>query len=73
MSKGIPKDPDAAQRKRRIWQHNSFLGHAKMMQHQCTSIIQSVTATPEAKSIASDIYVRAQALTGALAKRIDHD
>lgn len=36
--------------------HNSFLGHAKMMQANANSILQSTTATDEARAVAMKIY-----------------
>jgi len=52
-----------------IWQHNGFIGSAKMMQGQCKRIIASRTATPLAKSYATDILALSEKLTTALRTR----
>lgn len=39
-----------------IWRHNSFRGHAKMMQAQCRAIMDSKTTTADAKASAKQIY-----------------
>lgn len=51
------------------WQHNSFIGHARMMQMQCKAILSSVTATDEAKAIAVRIEQDAEFLADALRSR----
>ena len=57
---------------KRIWRHNSFFGHARMMISQCEGIIHSDSATPEAKSLARAIQANARELTRALKERLDH-
>lgn len=51
------------------WKHNSFLGHARMMQMQCKAILMSATATDEAKAIAVRIEQEAEMLADALRNR----
>lgn len=51
------------------WKHNSFLGHARMMQVQCRIILCSTTATDEAKAIAVRIEQDAELLADALQNR----
>lgn len=61
----MPRDP-------RVWQHNSFIGSACMMQKQAQSIIRSRTASPPAKRLAKDILDLAFELENALrAERMD--
>ena len=36
-------------RKQEVWRHNSFLGHARMMQAQLAAILSAPTATKRAK------------------------
>ena len=54
-----------------VWRHNSFLGHARMMQSQAWGIIQSATTTEESKKIAGEIAVKALELAKSLKQRID--
>ena len=54
-----------------IWKHNSFQGYAAMMMKQCDAIIQSKTATYEAKKIAAEIRDKAINLRLELRQRID--
>lgn len=64
--------PSAGQQKRkRIWQHNSFMGFTKMMQGQCLIIIKSSTATAQAKRLATEIHSTARLLSLSLKERID--
>lgn len=51
------------------WRHNSFFGHAKMMQSNCRAIMESKTATSEAKAIANRINTLALELADALQTR----
>lgn len=53
------------------WKHNSFTGHARMMQMQCQAILNSTTATDEAKAIAVRIENDAEMLGEALRTRRD--
>ncbi|MBU2051498.1 MAG: hypothetical protein KKH61_21315 [Gammaproteobacteria bacterium] len=53
------KDPTlvakSLERKKLVFKHNSFLGHAAMTRRQMYGIMDSVTVTPEAKSTADEI------------------
>jgi hypothetical protein len=53
-------------RRQECWKHNSFLGHARMMQMNCQAILNSKTATEEAKAIAVRIENDAEMLETAL-------
>jgi len=57
--------------KRRIWRHNSFFGHARMMQAQCEAIIHADSTNVEAKESASRIINETKILTRALKERMD--
>lgn len=58
-------------RRQEIWKHNSFMGYAAMMKSQCRSILNSSTATDDAKQIAVRIEQDAEMLGAALKKRKD--
>lgn len=60
-----PMTPAWHARQRR-WHHNSFHGHAAMMQQNCRSIIDSTTATDESKGLARQIARLADALRASL-------
>lgn len=62
---------EAKHRRNRAWTHNSYLGHAMMMRRQSAAIMNSDTATPEAKSTARDINLAAQRLAVYLKTRVD--
>ena len=51
------------------WKHNSFHGHAAMMMQNARSILESRTATDEAKDIANRIYMLASQLKANLKDR----
>lgn len=57
--------------RQQVWRHNSFLGHARMMEMQCINICSSKTATDEAKKIAAKIGKLATELGEALRTRRD--
>lgn len=57
--------------KKEIWLHNSFLGRAAMAQQGMLGIINSKTATVEAKELACDVMAAADKLSKALKKRVD--
>lgn len=63
--------PDWWIKKQRRWIHNSFFGHARMMQMQARSIITSASTTMESKEIAYQIEQLAIKLRGSLKTRID--
>lgn len=58
-------------RKQRVWRHNSYMGHATMMLAHTHSIIESDTATADAKNIALQIRALAYQLREALRTRKD--
>lgn len=58
-------------KRQRVHRHNSFVGHARMMQAQCQAIIEATSTTDEAKDDARLIYAHAADLAHALKKRID--
>lgn len=51
------------------WKHNSYFGHAAMMEANARAILASTTATDEAKIIAARIKVDAVLLRYELRKR----
>ena len=72
-SKYIKKgeSPEGRERRLRAFKHNSYVGHARMMQMQANAIACSPTATKEAKEIAYGIAVLAGNLAQELATRVD--
>lgn len=66
--KPMTKEWFARQRRHR---HNSYSGHARMMQMQTQAIMPSDTCTDEAKIIACNINNLASLLSLALKQRID--
>lgn len=58
-------------RSRELWKHNSFLGHAAMMQAQAQNIINADTTDEATKLIAREIRRLASELSLALKNRID--
>lgn len=57
-------------RRRVIWHHNSFYGHAGMMRAQCYSIMRARTTTPKTKEIAAQIQKLALELGDSLDTRV---
>lgn len=57
--------------RRKVWKHNSFFGHCRMMISQCEGIVHSPTTTQEAKAVALRIEAEARELTRLLKVRID--
>lgn len=55
-------------KRQEIWRHNGYIGSAHMMMAQCNGILQSKTATTEAKKEAMTIYKAAERLAIALRK-----
>lgn len=51
-----------SKRSQELWKHNSFLGHARMMQTQCRVIHEAPTTSPTTKRIAQEIWRLAQEL-----------
>lgn len=72
-SKYIKKgeSPEGRERRLRAFKHNSFVGHARMMQMQAQNISASPTTTKEAKEIADEIAILASSLARKLATRVD--
>ncbi len=72
-SKYIKKgeSPEGRERRLRAFRHNSFVGHARMMQQQANAIACSDTTTEEAKEIAYEIAVLATKLERYLKTRVD--
>ena len=56
---------------KRIWRHNGFFGHARMIHSQCEAMIHSDTTTPETKAIAARILSETKELTKSLKERLD--
>lgn len=56
---------------RKVWRHNSFFGHVRMMHSQCETIVHAPTTTPEAKAVALRIINEVRELTKLLKTRID--
>lgn len=54
-----------------IWQHNSYMGHARMMQMQALNIMNAKTPTDKSKELAAKIYELADKLGESLKKRVD--
>ena len=65
------KQPKAWLARQERHQHNGFLGSAAMMRAQCRAILNSKTATDEAKQIAVRIENDAEMLREALRIRKD--
>lgn len=57
--------------RKRIWRHNSFLGYAVRMRKTAQEIIDSDSASPQAKQLAHHIRANAEDLQRALKERID--
>jgi hypothetical protein len=55
----------------RVWKHNSFFGHARMMEAQCEGILRAHSVTDETREIAFRILCDAKALTKSLKQRRD--
>lgn len=62
---------DLQDKRRKVWKHNSFFGHARMMQTQCETILHSPTVTPETRDCVSRIRNETQLLMKLLKTRID--
>ncbi|HEY9155553.1 MAG TPA: hypothetical protein VIM69_10500 [Opitutaceae bacterium] len=61
-----------SKRTQKLWQHNSFIGHATMMQKQCAAIYSADTTSATAKSLAKEILRLARELeTNLRNERID--
>ena len=60
---------EAKAARRLIWQHNSFLGHCVMAQQNMQAIIDSRTATDEAKERATLIKAYLGQLAASLKER----
>lgn len=60
-----------SKRSRELWKHNSFFGHARMMEAQCQVIIDAESTDPSTKLIAREIRRLARELSLALKNRID--
>jgi hypothetical protein len=67
----MPETPEQRERRRAIWRHNSFLGHAAMLISNMEKIICSTTATDEAKQLADKIQQDGRKLRRLLATRKD--
>ncbi len=66
------QSPEAHARQLSIWRHNSFIGHARMMQTQAKAIITAPTVSVAAAEIAQHILIMAGKLEAELRKeRID--
>ena len=72
-SKYIKKgeSPEGRERRLRAFKHNSFVGHARMMQMQAHNIAISDTTTEETKQIADQITNLAGKLERSLKTRVD--
>ena len=72
-SKYIKKgeSPEGRERRLRAFRHNSFVGHARMMQQQANAIACSDTTTEEAKEIAYQIVILVTKLERCLKTRVD--
>lgn len=62
-----------SEKSRRCHRHNSYRGHARMMQMQAIHIANSDSTTQETKELADKIYDLAVALGESLKKRVDND
>ena len=72
-SKYIKKgeSPEGRERRLRAFKHNSYMGHARMIQMQAHNIAISDTTTEETKQIADQIAELASKLERSLSKRVD--
>lgn len=53
-----------------IWRHNSFFGHARMMEAQAQAIMNAPSVTDEAKGTAGQIQLLARTLRTQLKERV---
>ena len=65
------ESPEGRERRLRAFRHNSFVGHARMMQQQANAIACSDTTTEETKKIADQIAELAFDLITELKTRVD--
>ena len=65
------ESPEGRERRLRAFKHNSFVGHARMMQMQAQNIATSDTTTEETKQIADQIVGLASKLERSLKTRVD--
>ena len=65
------ESPEGRERRLRAFRHNSFMGHARMMQMQLLAMCQSGTTTEETKQIAAQIAELASKLEQSLKTRVD--
>ena len=63
--------PEGREHRLRAFRHNSFMGHARMMQLQAHNIATSNTITEETKQIADQIAELASKLERSLKTRVD--
>ena len=72
-SKYIKKgeSPEGRERRLRAFKHNSFMGHARMMQTQLLAMCQSDTTTQEAKHLAQEMHAKGYLLLATLKTRVD--
>lgn len=62
---------DGQLKRRRVWKHNSFLGHARMAEANMRAIRASGTASDLAKNIACRIECELELLLDALKTRVE--
>ena len=60
-----------AEARKAIWKHNSFMGHAIMMNRQAAVMMEAETTTYEAKALAIKIQELSAQLLRALKTRTD--
>jgi hypothetical protein len=63
--------PAVVAQRRRVWQHNSFLGYCKLAKKNLQTIISSTSVSPQAKQEAESILCALARLHEALKERID--
>lgn len=71
MKKKRNYSPETVQRRKRIWRHNGFLGTTAMAQKGMIVIIESTSATPKTKQLASEIWSQLSLLYKLLKERVD--
>lgn len=69
----MPETLEQRRHRLHVWKHNSFFGLVRMMQSNLESIIDSRSASEDAKQIAAEMLNTTQLLISALHYRIDPD
>lgn len=71
LGKTVKDSEEQVERRKRVWRHNSFIGHATMMQRQAQNMLEADSTSYLAKSIARRISELSADLAKELKTRID--